>query len=255
MLHAQEVPYSFIAEYELQYKIDPSKPEAIFYSEPFILYTGKEKSFYISANQIARDTLLYSGKAGFSDLGVLMSKAAPSTYQRFIKNVHEQSLIAYEEISSTLYSYPENIPWNWQLESDTMSMANHILKKATTHFKGRDYIAWYSEDIPISDGPYKFSGLPGLIFKIYDSQQQFTFELLNYSSLAKEKQINLAYDKESKTLTEKKFKATKLKFFTDPFPLLESEGIFFPEESKRRVRDKHRQKYENSYDNRIELTN
>ena len=48
-------------------------------------------------------------------------------------------------------------------------------KKATTNFRGRDYIAWFSEDIPINDGPFKFNGLPGLIVEIYDTEAKYSW--------------------------------------------------------------------------------
>ncbi|RQE01044.1 GLPGLI family protein, partial [Prevotella intermedia] len=38
-------------------------------------------------------------------------------------------------------------------------------KKATTNFRGRYWEVWYTEDIPISQGPWKLCGLPGMILK------------------------------------------------------------------------------------------
>jgi GLPGLI family protein len=34
-----------------------------------------------------------------------------------------------------------------------------ITVKATTEFAGRTYVAWYTTEISIADGPYKFYGL------------------------------------------------------------------------------------------------
>src|SRR5699024_4165600 len=101
-----------------------------------------------------------------------MAMLKSSSSKRFIKFLNNNSLVVYDEIRFSKYKYSEDLQINWSLESDTIRMANQILKKATTHYKGRDYIAWYNESIPISDGPYKFNGLPGLIFKVYDSEKQ-----------------------------------------------------------------------------------
>ena len=38
-------------------------------------------------------------------------------------------------------------------------------------------MAWFAPDLPYSDGPYKFNGLPGLIVKISDTRNQFIFEM------------------------------------------------------------------------------
>lgn len=252
-LGAQELTYNFIAEYELKYQADLSNPKDVFLSEPFILYVGSEKSFYISTNKIARDTLIHSENVSTSDLPRLMSMPKPSTSQRFIKIPKTSTLVVYDEISSSKYTYSECLQMNWNIESDTIRMANQVLKKATTHYKGRDYIAWYNENIPISDGPYKFNGLPGLIFKVYDSEKQFSFEILNYKTLPKEKVVSVVYENKPIETTGKKFKESKYKFYKDPFPMLESEGFYYPAESKNRIREKYRQFHENSYDNKIEF--
>jgi len=47
---------------------------------------------------------------------------------------------------------------------------------------GRHWIAWFAPSIPISEGPYKFSGLPGLIIKLSDSNNFWNFE---FTSLRK----------------------------------------------------------------------
>jgi GLPGLI family protein len=49
------------------------------------------------------------------------------------------------------------------------------VKKATTEFAGRTYVAWYTTEISIADGPYKFHGLPGLILSIYDTNKHYQF--------------------------------------------------------------------------------
>lgn len=49
--------------------------------------------------------------------------------------------------------------------------------KAITTFRGREYVAWFTDDIPIQNGPWKFCGLPGLIVKVNDTQNNYTYEL------------------------------------------------------------------------------
>lgn len=72
----------------------------------------------------------------------------------------------------------EFIPdFNWKLTSEKKKINNFNAFKATTQFRGRNYIAWYILDIPIPVGPWKFSGLPGLIIDIYDETQNFRWSL------------------------------------------------------------------------------
>ena len=49
-------------------------------------------------------------------------------------------------------------------------------RKATVDFAGRTYTAWFTPEIPLPFGPYKFGGLPGLILKIEDAERQFVWE-------------------------------------------------------------------------------
>ncbi|MDL2257347.1 GLPGLI family protein, partial [Bacteroidales bacterium OttesenSCG-928-I14] len=75
------------------------------------------------------------------------------------------------------YIYEEELPiFNWVIFNETQSILSYDCQKATTSFRGRDYIAWFAPAIPISNGPWKFGGLPGLILKLCDTKEEFVFE-------------------------------------------------------------------------------
>jgi len=74
------------------------------------------------------------------------------------------------------YLYVEDkIPFNWTVLSERKKVLTYDCQKATCTFRGRDYIAWFTTEIPISEGPYKFAGLPGLILQIYDTKGEFQY--------------------------------------------------------------------------------
>jgi GLPGLI family protein len=56
---------------------------------------------------------------------------------------------------------------------------NYDCYLAHGYFRERSYTAFFSPKIPISDGPFKFSGLPGLILKIASDDGYITFEAIN----------------------------------------------------------------------------
>lgn len=66
----------------------------------------------------------------------------------------------------------------WKISKQKDKILSYSVQKATTTFGGRNWTAWFSTEIPFSDGPYKFSGLPGLILKISDSTNSHSFELI-----------------------------------------------------------------------------
>ena len=64
-------------------------------------------------------------------------------------------------------------PMEWKLESEEKTVGGIPCKRATVRFKGRDYVAWYAPSIPISNGPWKLGGLPGLILEASDVQGEW----------------------------------------------------------------------------------
>jgi len=82
-----------------------------------------------------------------------------------------------------IYKYEEDL-LKWRIYSDTLTIHNFLCQRAEAYFGGRQWIAWFTPEIPIFDGPYKFSGLPGLIIRISDSKNHWNFEM---KSIKKEK--------------------------------------------------------------------
>jgi GLPGLI family protein len=58
--------------------------------------------------------------------------------------------------------------WNWELHTETKKIGNFNCQKATITFRGRNYTAWFTNEIPVRYGPWKFQGLSGLILEVYD---------------------------------------------------------------------------------------
>ncbi|WP_294243232.1 GLPGLI family protein [uncultured Chryseobacterium sp.] len=72
-------------------------------------------------------------------------------------------------IGADRYKVKEDRKPDWKILPDKQKIGEYNAQKATATFGGRDWIAWFTTDIPFQDGPYKFYGLPGLIVKIEDT--------------------------------------------------------------------------------------
>ena len=98
---------------------------------------------------------------------------------KIILDQERGTLEHHDKVLTDYYSYTEPIPqMQWTLlEGDTL-IAGYACRRATTHFRGRDYTAWYCDSIPLSYGPYKFHGLPGLILCLYDSLGDYSYRLV-----------------------------------------------------------------------------
>ena len=75
----------------------------------------------------------------------------------------------FTRISMDQYKVKEDQKPEWKILPEKQKIGEYNAQKATTAYGGREWIAWFSTDIPFQDGPYKFYGLPGLIVKLEDT--------------------------------------------------------------------------------------
>ncbi|PKF74919.1 GLPGLI family protein [Chryseobacterium sp. PMSZPI] len=73
---------------------------------------------------------------------------------------------------------------DWKVLGDKQQFLHYNAQKASLDFGGRKWTTWFTQDIPIQDGPYKFNGLPGLIVKMEDTTKSHVFELVGISNLS-----------------------------------------------------------------------
>lgn len=104
----------------------------------------------------------------------------------------KKQLVTYDNIMNVNYKYEENFnAFKWIISQEKSNILGYTCLKATTSFAGRTYEAWFTKEIPVSDGPYKFSGLPGLIVKVYDSKKDYVFELTGLSQTQQNHTVQL----------------------------------------------------------------
>lgn len=151
-------------------------------SEEMFLLTNNNVSIFQSKNGYIRDSLLLKiENKPTQKLAMLDISKFPKTQFHFkiIKDNSKDSIIVYDKIYTDNFRYSEHKKSViWKINSDTLTINGLKCQKATTKYAGRIYEAWFSNEIPISDGPYKFSGLPGLIVKMYDLNKHYIFELV-----------------------------------------------------------------------------
>lgn len=92
-------------------------------------------------------------------------------------NYPEGKMSTFDVIIPTRFVVEGEIPSiSWNLEADTITIAEHLCHKAAGEYAGRKWIAWYTEEIASTAGPWKLRGLPGLILKAEDSEHIHSFE-------------------------------------------------------------------------------
>lgn len=146
-------------------------------------------SLFISEGKLIKDSLLAvhkpeektdnkKDKKDFSK-PEMRKHIEPSFFEYFItKNIPEQKVYYYERMMGKQIYYQEDKPVKWELTNITEKQNGYAAQKATANFGGRIWTAWFTKEINISDGPYKFSGLPGLIVKLEDDKGDYKFDLV-----------------------------------------------------------------------------
>ncbi|QBJ87401.1 GLPGLI family protein [Chryseobacterium gleum] len=157
-------------------------------SERTFLDIKEGHSLFISENKLKRDSLFTSVKSEAKetrkeekDFSKMEGRKhfEPTFFEYFItKAIPEQKVYYYEKSAGKQIYYQEDRPVKWEVTNVIEKQNGYSAQKAVTEFGGRTWTAWFTKEIPFSDGPYKFSGLPGLIVKLEDDKGDYKFDLV-----------------------------------------------------------------------------
>lgn len=123
-------------------------------------------------------------------------------------------------IATGTLHYSDTVPrlaWNFVSSGSDTIMEQECLQ-ATADFGGRTYTAWFATGLPLPCGPYKFGGLPGLILKISDNEQQFLWEAVGFERVGSPI-MTYAYDNEKPCSASEAAKTIE-RYFRSPYSFL-----------------------------------
>lgn len=180
-LNAQETANRFF--YELNFK--PKKGTETIEKVMTILDITKDKSIYRDYTIVAQDSIMKVQFEAMQKSGTFKDMSKMVTMPKFSEKVYkfypEMKVQYVERISSGMtplnIGYNDDFKFNWKIGTEKMKIGSYNTQKATTDFGGRKWTAWFTADLPLQDGPYKFHGLPGLIVKIEDEGKNYSWEL------------------------------------------------------------------------------
>lgn len=167
--------------YKLTYKLDSTALEEPK-SEYMILYTGEKLSKFSSRAKTLENPVVVRGNSGHTSRAALTQFHYELLKERSSGNIYYTLKIP--KMDDRLY-YPEAMDkLEWEILPETKRIKDYKVQKATTSFSGRKYVAWFTPEIPIAEGPYKFNGLPGLILEIADTKEHWVFEFFGLEKLS-----------------------------------------------------------------------
>lgn len=146
---------------------------------PSAMATFREQVYYIDAVKTAvRDSIPVASAAGdaekagdelSADFSMMLNTG--TNYRRIvIQKNGESDLLETRSLQGKNYLVTDKFPvieWNTNY-TETDTVGKYICHKATAKYRGTTLIAYYTNEIPVPAGPYKFGGLPGLIVMLYN---------------------------------------------------------------------------------------
>lgn len=213
-------------QYDMEALTDLSKPDQPV-KETMRLDIGRKSSRFYSYTAAVRDSVL---KADMDN------GASTETINRHAKQYKsawsEQTFKGYPEgyvttldeiagdISRLRCEEAEEKP-EWKLSTDTLTLLGYRCTRATTQFKGRQWTAWFTPDIPVSDGPWKLCGLPGLILKAEDSEGHYRFAANGIEQCRNAAPIIFG-GKDYESVRRKQYNKVHERYFADPMGFITS---------------------------------
>lgn len=259
-LHAQiKSPLLFDIKltYEVRYVGDSTDSESV-HTELTRLLINDSISLFESYQSGVRDSAMYFVNDE-TEKNHLLSEwnQGSSVLYKILKNGDRMTTydLLFHDPQNTRgigFYYDETIP-NWELTADTTTVNGILCQQAKTRLGGRQWTAWFTTEIPITDGPYKFSGLPGLIVQVYDKRKHWMFDLKDVESAGGYKSTLKGQLDFERLNNKEAFMTAKRKYSENALDMQELRtGIKFTAET-RGVVEKRLQSLIKSYSNWIEL--
>ena len=151
--------------------------------EDMLLFIGSTISRFVSNNYFIGDSMARTATSQENFQRIASDRGNPLPIVRFkyeiFKNYPKGKQTFIDNVlGGGMFKFEEDLAlFKWELLNETAIISGYKAQKATTEFGGRKWVVWFSTEIPFNDGPYKFNGLPGLIVKVYDTNQHYVFEL------------------------------------------------------------------------------
>lgn len=156
------------------------------FQKTFTLDFTKSESMYKEVQE------LDAPKVPSSNGVMVMISGSNGSTDVLYKNLSEKRVANKKELMGKVFLIKDNlVNYNWKLTGETKNIGNYTCYKAEFEIEEEDIqidmnngevkekkvtkkrilVAWYSPDVPISNGPGKYGGLPGLILEVNDGNE------------------------------------------------------------------------------------
>lgn len=172
--------------YERTEVYDTIHRDSLFFKDEMILRIGKTKTMFCNVKRFYQDSLSKANPDVYwGMMKVEIDKGNPNVFATL--GGHKRAYLYKDYLKNQLTEedYFDMTPWRyreeietpaWEIEDETKTILGYECNKAIADYRGRRWIAWFTPEIPVQEGPWKLCGLPGLILEAYDENRDYTFE-------------------------------------------------------------------------------
>lgn len=166
-------------------------------NDELALYIGTRSTVFESVREARvkeiRDSVNAHGGLSNEITNLTADCIRSSQYYRIYKGFPSEGKRTYiDQCRAEWYKYEEDIPkQSWTIYPNKKVILGYECQKAETIFRGRTWQVWYTTSIPISEGPWKLSGLPGLILDAQDKESVFHFYCVGIKELKNKRPISV----------------------------------------------------------------
>jgi GLPGLI family protein len=158
--------------YKVEFKKYINRPD-ITVTDYIQVNTKGNTNFTFFYNRMKRDSIESLRKISSQERYTLFVNDHPYS----IKTVKNKAIFT-AEVGDQYFSYEQTIDFKWKLTDTKRKIDSYNCKLATVSYAGRTWNAWYTMDLPMDVGPYKFKGLPGCIVEMSDVDGIFKYTLI-----------------------------------------------------------------------------
>lgn len=174
--------------YEYKFIPDSNNKEEVK-SEMMLLDIDQKGSNYYSRDKFVADSTSMAQvqkqiKGGTGNISISRRDNQGQVGYKVTKSYPDFKTYLFTRISMDQYKVKEDKKPEWKILPEKQKIGEYNAQKATTSYGGREWIAWFTTDIPFQDGPYKFYGLPGLIVKLEDTTGSHMMTLVGNKKMA-----------------------------------------------------------------------
>lgn len=175
-----KVHYQFTHVNDTTQRDRPMKDEVV-------LFLGKNSSYYRSFTEDKiKESLHAQRQAPNYDNHLVIEFSSTPIKNFYFYRYGDTAITDLESIASGFDLYYTQIAFElpeWTLLDDTQEIGGYQCQLATTDYKGRQYFAWFTTELPFQAGPWKLHGLPGLVLSAYDQQKEIVFSYMGFELL------------------------------------------------------------------------